>query len=112
MHKQKESYTTVLDSRARDIQTLKQENLELHNELNDVKLELDQKVHSLKEKLIDNENLTEKLKTSYECQIENLNLMVTKLTNFFKDKTIELDVSKKEKERLQEVIDNNTQGNY
>ncbi|CAH2984708.1 unnamed protein product [Chilo suppressalis] len=107
--RQKDSYTAVLESRARDIHTLQQENQSLVDDLNDVKYQLELKVRSLEEKLIENENLTEKLKNSYECQIENLNGMVTKLTNYLKDKTSELDTIKKEKERLQEIIDGNNE---
>lgn len=80
------------------------------NELNDVKVQLEVKVHSLKEKLVDNENLTDKLKKTYECQIENLNVMVNKLTSYLKDKTVELETVRKEKERLQQTIDENNKG--
>lgn len=67
-------------------------------------------MHSLKEKLIDNENLTDKLKRTYESQIDNLNVMITKLTNYLKDKTAELEAVRKEKERLQLIIEDNNSG--
>ncbi|XP_028166924.1 centromere-associated protein E-like isoform X3 [Ostrinia furnacalis] len=108
MSKQKELYVTSIDTRNRDIQTLEKENESLSNELNDVKTQLEIKVHSLKEKLIDNEHLTDKLKKTYECQIENLNVMVAKLTNYLKDKTIELEALRKDKEKLQEAVNDNS----
>lgn len=79
--------------------------------MNDVKIQLEVKVHSLKEKLIHNENLTDKLKEMYECQIDNLNVMVAKLTNYLKDKSNELEVVRKEKDRLQQVLEVNNKGN-
>ncbi|XP_063831011.1 uncharacterized protein LOC135080256 [Ostrinia nubilalis] len=108
MSKQKELYVTSIDTRNRDIQTLEKENESLSNELNDVKTQLEIKVHSLKEKLIDNEHLTDKLKKTYECQIENLNVMVAKLTNYLKDKTIELEALRKDKEKLQEAVNDSS----
>lgn len=79
--------------------------------MNDVKIQLEVKVHSLKGKLIHNENLTDKLKEMYECQIDNLNVMVAKLTNYLKDKSNELEVVRKEKDRLQQVLEVNNKGN-
>lgn len=76
-----------------------------------MKIQLEVKVHSLKEKLIHNENLTDKLKEMYECQIDNLNVMVAKLTNYLKDKSNELEVVRKEKDRLQQVLEVNNKGN-
>lgn len=78
--------------------------------MNDVKLQLEVKVHSLKEKLIDNENLTDKLKMTYECQIDNLNVMITKLSNYLKDKTSEYEAVRKEKEKLVQTIEEKAQG--
>lgn len=103
---QSESHST----QGRDIQSLQLTNKTLTNELNDVKVQLEVKVHSLKEKLVDNENLTDKLKKTYECQIENLNVMINKLTSYLKDKTVELDNVRKEKDRLQQIIDENNKG--
>ena len=91
---------------------IQEENQSLTNDLNDVKLQLELKVHSLKEKLIENENLTDKLKSTYECQIDNLNVMITKLTNYLKDKSAELDAVRKEKERLIQTNEENGQGNH
>lgn len=110
MSKQKESYVTSLDTNARNIKTLQEENLSLVNELNDAKVQLELKVHSLQEKLTDNENLTDKLKKTYECQIENLNVMVAKLTNYSKDKTTEIDALRRDKEKLQEAVDDSSKG--
>ncbi|XP_045777537.1 putative leucine-rich repeat-containing protein DDB_G0290503 isoform X4 [Maniola jurtina] len=107
LRKETEKHNTMLETKARDIQQLQLENQTLRNELNDVKIQLDVKVHSLKDKLIDNENLTDKLKKTYECQIDNLNMMITKLTNYLKEKTAELDAMRNEKERLQHVIKDN-----
>ncbi|XP_049876763.1 cytadherence high molecular weight protein 2-like isoform X2 [Pectinophora gossypiella] len=107
LSKQTEIYNTTMDAKVKNIQTLQQENKSLNNELNDVKVQLEVKVHSLKEKLIDNENLTDKLKKTYECQIENLNVMITKLTSYLKEKTAELESLRKEKDKLQQVIDEN-----
>lgn len=104
--KQSESCNT----QGRDIQNLQLKNKTLLNELNDVKVQLEVKVHSLKEKLVDNENLTDKLKKTYECQIENLNVMINKLTSYLKDKTVELETVRKEKDRLQQIIDENNKG--
>lgn len=100
------------DTQGRDIQKLQLENKTLMNELNDVKVQLEVKVHSLKEKLVDNENLTDKLKKTYECQIENLNVMINKLTSYLKDKTVELDTVRKEKDRLQQIVDENNKGKH
>lgn len=94
----------------KEMQMLKKENQSLINDLNDVKIQLEVKVHSLKEKLIDNENLTDKLKKTYECQIDNLNMMVNKLTNYLKDKTCEFEAVKKEKDKLQQVVEDNNKG--
>lgn len=94
------------------MQKLQNENQLLKNELNTLQIQLDEKVHSLKDKLIDNENLTDKLKETYECQIDNLNMMVTKLTNYLKDKTLELESARNEKDRLQETADKNNKGKY
>ncbi|KAJ2948341.1 hypothetical protein O0L34_g7580 [Tuta absoluta] len=106
--KQTRSLNMILEAKVKDIQTLQLENKSLNNELNDVRVQLDVKVHSLKEKLIDNENLTDKLKKTYECQIDNLNVMVTKLTGYLKEKTSELDTLRKETEKLQQIVaDNN-----
>ncbi|XP_026743686.1 centrosome-associated protein CEP250-like isoform X2 [Trichoplusia ni] len=107
LSKRTESYNTALDNKSREMHILQQENQSLTNDLNDVKLQLEVKVHSLKEKLIDNENLTDKLKRTYESQIDNLNVMITKLTNYLKDKTAELEAVRKEKERLQQIIEDN-----
>lgn len=112
LSKQKESYAMSLDTNTKNIETLQQENQSLINELNDVKVQLEVKVHSLKEKLIDNENLTEKLKKTYECQIENLNVMVTKLSNYLKDKTMELEALRKDKDRLQEAVNDSNKGKF
>lgn len=90
---------------------IQEENQSLTNDLNDVKLQLELKVHSLKEKLVDNEILTDKLKSTYECQIDNLNVMITKLSNYLKDKTAELDAARKEKERVMQTVEENGQGN-
>ncbi|XP_053615018.1 repetitive organellar protein-like isoform X2 [Plodia interpunctella] len=99
----------ALEAKQRDMQKLQHENQSLQNELNDVKVQLEVKVHSLKEKLVDNEHLTEKLKKTYECQIDNLNVMVNKLTNYLKDKTAELDCVRRERDRLQAIVDENVQ---
>ncbi|XP_052743721.1 repetitive organellar protein [Bicyclus anynana] len=105
--KQNEKHNILLETKASDIQQLQLENQTLRNELNDVKIQLDVKVHSLKDKLVDNENLTEKLKETYDCQIDNLNMMITKLTNYLKEKTAEIDLLRNEKERLQNIIEDN-----
>lgn len=110
LSKQTQTFNTTLDNKAREMHVIQEENQSLTNDLNDVKLQLEVKVHSLKEKLIDNENLTDKLKSTYECQIDNLNVMITKLTNYLKDKTAELDATRKEKERLMQNIEENSQG--
>ncbi|CAH0590110.1 unnamed protein product [Chrysodeixis includens] len=107
LSKRTESYNTALESKAREMHVLQQEKQTLSNDLNDVKLQLEVKVHSLKEKLIDNENLTDKLKRTYESQIDNLNVMITKVTNYLKDKTAEVESVRKEKERLQQTIEEN-----
>ncbi|XP_021206607.2 centromere-associated protein E isoform X2 [Bombyx mori] len=108
--KKTETYTTSMSSKSKDVQTLLQENQTLHSDLDDVKQQLELKVHSLKEKLTDNENLTDKLKKSYECQIDNLNVMVTKLTNYLKDKVLELDMLRKEKDELQHAVEKSNEG--
>lgn len=108
--KQTESYVTSMNSKINDIQTLQKENQTLYNDLNDVKVQLETKVHSLKEKLVDNEHLTDKLKKTYECQIENLNVMITKLTSYLKDKTQELEALRRDKELLNETIEENRKG--
>lgn len=97
----------MTESNFKHIKKLELENESLNNELNDVKVKLEQKVHSLKETLIDNENVTEKLKQTYECQIDNLNLMINKLTSYLKDKTLELEGLRKEEERLLKVCEDN-----
>lgn len=79
-------------------------------EVNDVKIRLEVKVHALKEKLVDNENLTEKLKNTYECQIQNLNVISNKLTDYLKDKAYELDELRKEKDKLEVQLDENQHG--
>lgn len=107
---QRETLTSNLKDKTTLIQSLEQENKSLNGEINDVKLQLELKVHSLKEKLVDNELLTDKLKRSYECQIENLNVMTDKLTNYLKNKTVELEAARREIDRLQRVIDENNQG--
>ncbi|XP_047503414.1 thyroid receptor-interacting protein 11-like isoform X2 [Pieris napi] len=99
----------TLESKTAEIKRLQKDNESLHNELTGVRIQLDEKVHSLKDKLIDNENLTDKLRETYECQIDNLNMMVTKLTNYLKDKTVELDGVRNERDKLQETIDKNNQ---
>ncbi|XP_038211511.1 centromere-associated protein E-like [Zerene cesonia] len=106
--KQTESHNAALESKTRDIHKLQNENQSLRNELNTVRIQLDERVHSLKDKIIDNENITDKLKETYECQIDNLNTMVTKLTNYLKDKTIELETMRNEKDKLQVNIDENS----
>ncbi|CAK1553018.1 unnamed protein product [Leptosia nina] len=97
----------ALESKASDIRKLQTQNDTLHNELTTIKVQLDEKVHSLKDKLIDNENLTDKLKETYECQIDNLNMMVTKLTTYLKDKTTELDSVGLERDKLQASLEQN-----
>lgn len=104
--------STTTNSQVKHMQTLEKENEELTNSLNDVKFQLEVKVHSLKEKLTDNENLTDKLKRSYECQLDNLNLMISKLTNYLKDKTAELEASRKENEVLQQTVESNKEGSF
>ncbi|CAH4029108.1 unnamed protein product [Pieris brassicae] len=99
----------ILESKITEINRLQKDNDSLHNELTGVRIQLDEKVHSLKDKLIDNENLTDKLRETYECQIDNLNMMVTKLTNYLKDKTVELDGVRNERDKLQETIDKKNQ---
>ncbi|XP_022116810.2 centromere-associated protein E isoform X2 [Pieris rapae] len=99
----------MLESKTGEINRLQKDNDSLRNELTGVRIQLDEKVHSLKDKLIDNENLTDKLKETYECQIDNLNMMVTKLTNYLKDKAVELDGVRNERDKLQETIDKNNQ---
>lgn len=99
-----------MNSKIKDIQTLQEENKSLHNDLNDVKLQLEVKVHSLKEKLVDNENVTDKLKTTYETQIDNLNVMITKLTNYLKEKTNELEAMRKDKENLFTTVADSCKG--
>ncbi|XP_037961883.2 protein MLP1 [Plutella xylostella] len=89
------------------VEILQHENQLVNSELADVKSQLETKVHSLQDKLLDNENLTEKLKTVYENQIENLNLMSNKLSNYLKDKTVELDACRKEKEKLLKIVEEN-----
>ncbi|XP_050352139.1 putative leucine-rich repeat-containing protein DDB_G0290503 isoform X2 [Nymphalis io] len=103
--KQIDSYNTKIESKVREITQLQSENESLNIELNDLKVQLDVKVHSLKDKLVDNENLTDKLKETYENQIDNLNMMISKLTNYLKEKTTELEVMRVEKERLQHTIE-------
>ncbi|CAH1640408.1 unnamed protein product [Spodoptera littoralis] len=109
LSKRTETYNATIENKTREIQTLSKENQALTNDLNDVKLQLEVKVHSLKEKLIDNENLTDKLKMTYECQIDNLNVMITKLSNYLKDKTSEYDAIRREKERLMQTVEENSQ---
>ncbi|CAG4947768.1 unnamed protein product [Colias eurytheme] len=109
MLKQNESHNAVLESKTHEILKLQNENQSLHNELNTVRVQLDERVHSLKDKLIDNEIITDKLKETYECQIDNLNMMVTKLTNYLKDKTVELETLRNEKDKLQANIDENNE---
>ncbi|XP_047030971.1 golgin subfamily B member 1-like isoform X1 [Helicoverpa zea] len=103
--KQNESYNATIEKQAREMHVLQQENQSLTNDLNDVKLQLELKVHSLKEKLIDNEDLTDKLKSTYECQLDNLNVMITKLTNYLKDKSLELETVRKEKDRVLQTVE-------
>lgn len=91
---------------------MQQANQSLTNDINDLKVQLEIKVHSLKEKLIDNEILTDKLKKTYECQIDNLNVMITKLSNYLKDKATELEIARKEKERLLQMVEDNNKGIY
>lgn len=109
---QRETLTSNLNDKTTLIESLERENKWLNTEINDVKLQLELKVHSLKEKLADTETVTDKLKRMYECQIENLNLMADKLTNYLKDKTVELEAARREKEKLQRVIDDNNKGEY
>ncbi|KAJ8717390.1 hypothetical protein PYW08_005789 [Mythimna loreyi] len=109
LSKRTETFNTTLDNKVREMHAIQEENQSLTNDLNDVKLQLELKVHSLKEKLIDNENLTDKLKNTYECQIDNLNVMITKLTNYLKDKTAELDAVRKEKERVTQALEEKSQ---
>lgn len=78
--------------------------------MQDVKLELEKKVHSLKEKLLDNENVTDKLKQTYESQIDSLNIMITKLTSYLKDKTLELENLRKDKDHLTTNVEENHKG--
>ncbi|XP_046970099.1 GRIP and coiled-coil domain-containing protein 2-like [Vanessa cardui] len=103
--KQNDTYNTMIESKVSEITQLQSENQSLNIELNDLKVQLDVKVHSLKDKLVDNENLTDKLKETYENQIDNLNMMISKLTNYLKEKTTELEVMRVEKERLQNTIE-------
>ena len=110
LSKQKDAYNHMLETKTQEIQQLQLENDSLNQELNDLKQQLDVKVHSLKDKLVDNENLTEKLKKTYECQIDNLNMMITKLTNYLKEKTSELETVRNEKEKLQHTIEENNTG--
>ena len=110
LSKQKEAYNHMLETKTQEIQQLQLENDSLNQELNDLKQQLDVKVHSLKDKLVDNENLTEKLKKTYECQIDNLNMMITKLTNYLKEKTSELETVRNEKQKLQHTIEENNTG--
>lgn len=110
LSKQKDAYNHMLETKTQEIQQLQLENDSLNQELNDLKQQLDVKVHSLKDKLVDNENLTEKLKKTYECQIDNLNMMITKLTNYLKEKTSELETVRNEKQKLQHTIEENNTG--
>ncbi|CAH2089771.1 unnamed protein product [Euphydryas editha] len=103
--KQNDSYNTIVETKVREITQLQSENQSLNIELNDLKVQLDVKVHSLKDKLVDNENLTDKLKETYENQIDNLNVVISKVTNYLKEKTAELDSMRAEKERLQHMIE-------
>lgn len=105
--KTKENHNSLLETKAKEIHHLQQDNKTLRNELNDVKVQLDVRVHSLKDKLVDNETVTDKLK----CQIDNLNTMITKLTNYLKEKTTEIEALRNEKERLQRVLEDNNAGN-
>ncbi|XP_075980965.1 uncharacterized protein LOC142979736 isoform X2 [Anticarsia gemmatalis] len=102
-----ETLKTTIENQQKELQLLQQENQSLTNDLNDVKIQLELKVHSLKEKLVNNEDLTDKLKQTYECQIDNLNVMITKLTNYLKDKTVEFEAVRKEKDKLQQLVDEN-----
>ncbi|VVC96668.1 unnamed protein product [Leptidea sinapis] len=104
----KQTYNTTVEATNKDIQVLQADNQSLNNELTTHKIKLEEKVHSLKEKLIDNENLTDKLKKTYECQIDNLNLMITKLSNYLKEKTTELEGARKEIEQLQINVEEKT----
>lgn len=111
MTKQNDSYNSIVELKVRDIAQLQAENESLNIELNDLKVQLDVKVHSLKDKLVDNENLTDKLKETYENQIDNLNMVISKVTNYLKEKTAELDSMRAEKEKLQHVIEEKNIGN-
>lgn len=110
--KKQEKNDKLLETKTIEIQHLLLENQTLRNELNDVKIQLEVKVHSLKDKLIDNENLTDKLKKTYECQIDNLNMMISKLTAYLKEKTSELDAMRNDKERLQQALQDSNTGSY
>lgn len=109
---QTEAHNTLLESRNSDVKKLQNENQTLHNELTTVRVQLEEKIHSLKDKLVHNENLTDKLKESYECQIDNLNVMVNKLTSYLKDKTFELEELRTEREKLQQNVDENSKGKH
>ncbi|XP_041984390.1 GRIP and coiled-coil domain-containing protein 2-like isoform X2 [Aricia agestis] len=102
--KQIEEYKGIIEAKTNEVESLVFKNATLHNELNEVKIQLDSKVHSLKDKLIDNENITDKLKATYESQIDNLNVMVSKLTSYLKEKTIEIEATNKEKAQLEEAL--------
>lgn len=55
--------------------------------------------------------MTDKLKETYENQIDNLNMVIQKVTNYLKEKTAELDSMRAEKEKLQHVIEEKNIGN-
>lgn len=82
----------------------------LSSNLEERKVDNENEVKSLKQMIADSEHLMDKIKNSYDQQIENFNAMSDKLTGYIRDKSSELEVIKKEKEQLQQTVENNKIG--
>lgn len=102
---------SALIEKMEEAQYLKKEVESLEKTLDDVKSQSEVEVNSLKQILADSDNLMEKVRKTYDTQIENFSIMSDKLTNHIKDKAAELDVVRKEKERLQQTIEDMKKGN-
>lgn len=106
MSKQKESYEISLDTNMKAIRTLEQEN----HSLNEVKDQLDAQLHSLKEKLISNENLSDKLKKDLELSLEHENDVREEMRQMLDKKEEQVLELKMEVNMLQQNINENKIG--
>lgn len=110
MSKQKESFEKSLGKNSRNIQILQKENQSLKDKLNDTKLKMEERVHSLKEKLVNNEKLIEKLKKNLKIALEREHATLGEMREMLNKKDSHVLELQKEINRLQKIVKENKIG--